>query len=70
MYKLSKAKTMYNVRLTNEKIEDIREMADKMDVYQEDLINDATRLYFNLYDLWEDDHKPHVDFEQFLEDLF
>ena len=68
--KLAKAKTMYNIRLTNEKIEEIREQADKMQCYQEDLINDATRLYINQYDIWEDERKHEMTFKEFLEDLF
>ena len=64
--KLAKAKTMYNIRLTNEKIKEIRDKADEMHMYQEDIINDATRIYFELYGIWEDKKKPYMSFEEFL----
>ena len=68
--KLAKAKTMYNIRLTNEKIKEIRDKANEMDVYQEDIISDATELYFNLYGLWQDDKKEFESFEEFIEGFF
>ena len=70
MARLKEARTMCSFRLKNETQKLIKDDADRMNTYQSDIIEDATRLYSNLYDVWEDERKSDMSFEEFLEDLF
>ena len=68
MAKLATAKYEYKILLKGETIMRLKEDAEKMETYQSDIIEDATRLYSNLYCVWEDERMHEMSFDEFIED--
>ena len=68
MARLKQERTMWKVRIPLETQERIRSDAERMQTYQCDIIEDATRLYSNMYDIWEDERKSEMSFDEFIED--
>lgn len=68
MARLSTGKYEYKILLTGATIQLLKEDAERMACYQADIIQEATRLYSNLFSVWEDERKHEMSFEEFIED--